>query len=170
MRPASIVMTGPLTKGSPQMRCVQWNEIVQAFAAYASNQPFAMSISRGYTNRRSQHMDAPAFDRLVQTGRERLVSVVQKKFVVLIAREGLPQLLQSPLRRRMLGDIEVEQTSRSDLEGNEYIKDTEAYPHGNEEVASDNSICMVPDERRPALVVTATRARRLLDVFSHRAW
>jgi hypothetical protein len=70
----------------------------------------------------------------------------------------------------MLGDIEVEQTPRSDLEGNEYIKNTEAYRDGNEEVASDNSICVVPDEGGPALVVTATRARRLLDVFSHRAW
>ena len=85
-----------------------------------------MSVGGGHTNRRSQYVDAPAFDRLIQTGRERLVSIVQQKLVVLIARKGFPQLLQSPLRSRMLGDIEVKQTSGSDLKGNEYIKDTEA--------------------------------------------
>jgi hypothetical protein len=47
MRPASIVVIGPLTKGSPQMSGVQRNEIVPAFATYASNQPFAMSIGEG---------------------------------------------------------------------------------------------------------------------------
>ena len=88
MRPASIVVPGPLTKGSPHVRCVQWDEIVQAFASYASNQPFAMSVGGGHTNRRSQYVDAPAFDRLIQTGRERLVSIVQKKLVVLIARKA----------------------------------------------------------------------------------
>lgn len=95
---------------------------------------------------------------------------MQKKLVVLIARKRFRQLLQSPLRRRMLRDIEVEQTPGSDLEGNEYIKDTEAYRDGNEEVASDNSICMVPDKRGPALVVTATRAWRLSNVPSNGAW
>jgi len=85
-----------------------------------------MSISGGRTNRRSQYVNAPAFDRLIQTGRERLVSIVEQKLVVPIAGKGFPQLLQGPLRGWMLGDIEVEQTSRSDLEGNEYIQDAEA--------------------------------------------
>ena len=97
------------------------------------------------------------------------MSIVQKKLVVLIARKGFPQLLQSPFRRRVFGEVEVKQPPRSDLKGDEYIKDTEAYRHGNEEVASDNSICMVPDERRPALVLAAMRAWCLLDVFSNRA-
>lgn len=68
----------------------------------------------------------------------------------------------------MLGDIEVKQTSGSDLKGNEYIKDTEACRYGNEELASDNSTCVTPDERRPALILTAMRAWRLLDVLSNR--
>jgi len=51
MRPATVLVRNPLTKGSPQLRFVQWDEIVQAFAAYASNQPFAMSVGGGRTNR-----------------------------------------------------------------------------------------------------------------------
>ena len=98
------------------------------------------------------------------------MSIVQKKLVVLIARKRFPQLLQSPLRRRMFRDIEVKQTSGADLKGNESIKDTEAHRYGNEEVASDNSICMVPDEGGPALIVVAMWAWRLPNVFSNRAW
>ena len=112
-------------------------------------------------------MDAPALDRFIQTGRERLVSIVQQKLVILIARKGFPQLLEGPLRRRVFGDIEMKQTSGSELESNEYIKDTEAYRHGNEEVAGDNALCMVPEERRPALILSATTARRLPNVFSN---
>ena len=62
--------------------------------------------------------------------------IMQKEFVILIARQGFPQLLQSPFRRRVFSDVEVKQTPRSDLKGDEYIKDTEAYRHGNEEVGS----------------------------------
>jgi hypothetical protein len=60
----------------------------------------------------------------------------------------------------MFSDIEVKQTLRPELESNEYIKDMEAYRHGNEEVASDNTMCMIPEERRPALILSVTRARR----------
>jgi hypothetical protein len=70
----------------------------------------------------------------------------------------------------VFGDIEVEQTSGSELESNKYIKDTEAYRHGNEEVASDHAMYMVPEERRPALILAATTARRLPNVFSNRMW
>jgi hypothetical protein len=66
----------------------------------------------------------------------------------------------------MIRDIEMKQTSGSDLERNEYIKDTEAHRHRNEEVAGDNPVCMIPDESRPALILAATRARGSFDVFS----
>ena len=56
------------------------------------------------------------------------------------------------------------------LKRNEYKEDTEAYRHGNEEVAGDNSACVVLDERRPTLILAAMRSWRLPDVFSNRAW
>ena len=98
------------------------------------------------------------------------ISVVQQVAIGIVKPDRLPQLLQRPLRSRMFGDIEMKQTSGSDLERNEYIKDTEAYRHGNEEVAVDNSVCMVAEEGGPALILAAARAQRLPDVFSNRAW
>ena len=49
----------------------------------------------------------------------------------------------------MFGDIEMYETSGSDFEGNEYIKDTEAGRHRHKEVASYNTVRMIPDEGRP---------------------
>jgi hypothetical protein len=59
--------------------------------------------------------------------REHLVPIVQQKLVMLIAQKSFTYLLQSPLRRWVVGDIEVKQTSRSDLKSDECIKDAEMY-------------------------------------------
>ena len=69
----------------------------------------------------------------------------------------------------MICNVEMKQTSGSNLEGNEYIMDTEAYRHRDEEVAGDNALCMVPDESGRTLIRAAARAQRSFDVFSNRA-
>ena len=47
----------------------------------------------------------------------------------------------------MLGDIEMHQTSGSDLECDEYIQDAEAGRYGDKEVASYNVVRMISEER-----------------------
>jgi len=70
--------------------------------------------------------------------------IMEEELTIHDRREHFSQLLQSPFRRRMFGDIEMYKTSGSDLESNEYIKDTEeAGRHGNEEVASYNIMRMI---------------------------
>jgi hypothetical protein len=66
----------------------------------------------------------------------------------------------------MFGDIEMYETSGSDFEGNEYIKDTEAGRHRHKEVASYNTVRMIPDEGRPPLVPRPAWVRLLLDVLA----
>jgi hypothetical protein len=51
----------------------------------------------------------------------------------------------------MFSDIEMYETSGSDFEGNEYIKDTEAGRHRHKEVASYDTVRMIPEEGRPVL-------------------
>lgn len=147
MRAASIVMSHPLTKNSPKMRCIEWDDIVQAFATDRPNQPFAMGIGRRHSNRRPQNVDTPALYRLVQTGRERLVSIMQEEFIIAIAGKRFAELLKSPVCRRMSGDIEMNQTSGPDLRSNEYIKDAEVCRDGNEEITRNDFASMVPEKR-----------------------
>ena len=86
-------MTRPLTQDSSQVQCVEWDQVVQAFATYSANQTFAMSIGGRCTNGRSQDGDTPALDLFVEVSRERFMSIVQKEFTILIAGQRFSQLL-----------------------------------------------------------------------------
>ena len=98
-------MTHPLTKGSSQVRCIERNDIVQAFTTDRADQPFTMGVGRGHSDWRSQNLDAPTLYFLIKTARESLVPIMKQKLVILIAGKRLSQLLQSPIGSWMFGDI-----------------------------------------------------------------
>src|SRR5919199_4448051 len=103
MRTATIVVTGPLTKRSSQVRCIERNDIVQAFTTDRADQPFAMGVGGGHSDWCSQDLDAPAFYFLVEAARESLVSIMKQKLVILIAGKHLSQPLQSAIRIWVFG-------------------------------------------------------------------
>jgi hypothetical protein len=90
------------------------------------------------------------------------VPIVQEKLVILVARKCFPQLLQSPLSSGMFSDVDMNETSGSDLERDEHIQNAEACRHGNEEVASYRLAGMIAEKGGPALVFRSERARRRL--------
>ena len=69
----------------------------------------------------------------------------------------------------MLGDIEMYQTSGSDLEGNEYIQDAEAGRYENKEVASYDLVRIISEERGPPLAARSRWAWLALNVLADRA-
>jgi hypothetical protein len=107
MRASAIVMANPLTKDSSQMRCVEWDDIVQTFATDGSNQAFTMSVGGRHANGRFQDVDAPAPNLTIQTSGESLVPIMKNKLAVLIAWKRVPQLLKCPFGREMFGYVEV---------------------------------------------------------------
>lgn len=70
----------------------------------------------------------------------------------MIERRELTELLGGPLRRGMRGHIRVKNPPRTDLHCNEDVQDAERSGHGNEEVAGNNGIRMIPHKVGPALV------------------
>ena len=80
------------------------------------------------------------------------------------------KLLDRPLRRGMLGDIPVEDPTRTDLEDDEHIEDAEAGGHHREEVTGHDRVRMIPHKRRPALgSPPAVRRAQTPDIPTHRA-
>jgi hypothetical protein len=65
---------------------------------------------------------------------------------------ALEPLLQSPLCCRMLGRIEMNQTSRSDFQGDKHINDAKGGGHRGEEIASHDGLGVILQESGPALV------------------
>ena len=141
--------------------CVaEYDDIVQAFAAYRPNQPFTMSIGGRHPNRRSQHVDAPTLHFCIEAGRESLMPIVKEKLAIGVAGKRFPELLQGPVSCRMRGHVEVNQTPGPDLESDEYIEDTEAYRDCDKEIAGDNLMRMIAEKSCPALILRSMRSRR----------
>ena len=83
-----------------------------------------MSIRRGRSHWRTQHSHTQGLNLVIQFSRETPLSIVNEEAIAVIAWKCLSQLLKRPLGGGVLGDVEVEDASRSDLHGDKYIKDT----------------------------------------------
>jgi hypothetical protein len=72
-----------------------------------------------------QYVPAHRHDRPVHRGRKDAVSIVEDEPVGCLRGDDPAKLLDRPLRRRMLGDVPVEDPTRADLEDEEHIEDAE---------------------------------------------
>jgi hypothetical protein len=126
-----------------------------------------MSVGGGHANGRFQHLDIPALDFLIQAGRESLVPVVKQKLMITISRKRFPELLKCPLSRRMLGHVEVHDPSRSNLECNKDVENTEVRCDGKEEVARDDAVGMIVEKGRPTLIFRPTGPGWLVEVLTN---
>jgi hypothetical protein len=66
-------------------------------------------------------------------------------------REDLPELLEGPRGGRVRRGIDVEQAATVDLKRHEDIEDPERRGDYDTEVAGDERLGVIPDERRPPL-------------------
>ena len=80
------------------------------------------------------------------------MSVVQQKLVFSIPWQRYPQLLHSPVRGRMFRGIEMNQPSRTDLQGHKHINHAKANRHYGEEITSYDGVGVIFQEGGPALV------------------
>src|SRR5882762_4994004 len=68
-----------------------------------------------------------------------------------ISGDALSKLLQRPISSRMLGYIEVKNTSACEFNDHEHIDQLESCRHDDEKVAGNDRFSMVAHERHPAL-------------------
>ena len=85
-----------------------------------------------------------------------------------IVPERIAQLLARPARTRVRCDVAVNQSPRLMLDDYEHVQETKRARYGNEEVAGDDGLRMVLEERRPALVASGIPGRGSREVFPHR--
>ena len=97
------------------------------------------------------------------------MSIVEQKLVILISGQRFARLLQRPLCGRVFGRIEMNQTSRSDLQGHKHIKQAKGGGYDGKEIASYDGFGMIFQEDGPVLVPRSTWPRLLLDVFGDSA-
>ena len=69
----------------------------------------------------------------------------------MIARNGLPQLLERPFRRRMSRHIAMQNTAASDLQGHEHEQNPETRGHYHQKIAGYDALSMIADKGLPRL-------------------
>jgi hypothetical protein len=129
--------------------------LVQAFSSNRSNQPLAEGICMRCPDRRFDGGNPEVLDRLVELRRKGGMSIVNQETICMVTRNGFAKLLQGPLRRGMLGHIEVNDATRADLDQHQYVEDTKAGGDGDHEIAGHDRLCMIVDERVPGFAMLA---------------
>ena len=153
-----------------QVSFIDGNEIIQTFASNGPNKSFAEGICFGRSNRGSDRPHAEILQRRIKRGRENGIAIVNDEFVRMRIGEDLPELLRGPFGGRMTRHVEVQNPPRSDLHRYEYIEDLKGRGDRHEEVAGHDSLGMVPNKRRPALVVASASGPLLRQVLPNGPW
>jgi hypothetical protein len=79
------------------------------------------------------HAEAPQFG--VEIRGKDPITIMENETIGVVKGQELAKLLGSPLRRRMRGDITVQDPPRTDLHGGKYIQNPKVCGDGNEEIA-----------------------------------
>ena len=106
-RPALVVVGNPFGQDPAQVFLTQRDHEIQALTTYRAHQPFAVGIRLWCPRRGAQHAQPKCFELVVYLRRNDRVAVANEKAVGMIAGNRLPELLQSPLRRWVRGEIAV---------------------------------------------------------------
>ena len=121
------------------MRFIQGNQPIQALSANGADDAFTNRIGRRTLRRGLEYFDPEPHDGSVEMLGKNAVSIVQQVFVPLQSNR-LPQLLQRPSRRRVRGDITMNQASTVMLDDHEYIQLSKGDRDGEEKVTGNDPL------------------------------
>src|SRR4029077_6316416 len=82
-------------------------------------------------------------------------------------RRRRPELLQGPLRRRVGGDVVMEDSPSAQFHDHEYVKGAKSGRNHNEEVTRHDPLGMVMDEGQPTLLWIGRAHRAVAQVLLH---
>ncbi len=102
-----VVKVLPAPQDSPEMVFRERDEEVEAFSSIGADEALTKSIGLGRFRRSSEDSEAEILDGGAEAFRIDAVPVDNEKAVGMFTRDGFAELLQRPLRSRMVGDVGV---------------------------------------------------------------
>lgn len=100
-------MRHPLGEDSPQMLLVERDHEIHTLAANCANHAFAIGICLWSADRRCENAEVHRLQRSIYGAGVDSVAVVNHETVRVVAGHARPELLRSPLVRRVLGYVPV---------------------------------------------------------------
>ncbi len=123
MRAPTIVVRDPFAKDPSEMALVEWDQPVQTLPPHRADQALAKGVRLWRPHGRLQHSSSHRRDRSVDLSRIDPVTVVQHESVPGLGCDDGAELLDGPVRSRMLGHIPVDDPPRADFKNDEDIED-----------------------------------------------
>ena len=108
MRPAPVIVDGPISNSPLQMTFVEWHQEVQTLPAKAP----AQSLAHRARLRRSHRCPQNSYTQVRETDidflREDAIPIVNEEAVGMIAGQRFPELLQAPVQSIVLLKIKAQ--------------------------------------------------------------
>src|SRR5947208_2981134 len=96
---------------------------------------------------RVQHPQSKSFELLVHLCREDRITVMDQEAVGMIAGDRFAKLLQGPGCRWMRGDVAMHDAPCPDLHQEKHIESSEPSGYHDQEIAGDDTLGVIADER-----------------------
>ena len=132
------------------MSFVEDDDMIEVLAADGSDKAFAVRILPGRPWRTHDFFDVHVVDAISKDRTVDGITITNQKSRHLIEWERFNDLLRGPLRRRMSGDVEVDEVTSIMTEHDESEQDAERRRRNGEEVDSDDVLDVVVQEGAPS--------------------
>ena len=147
----TVVMRNPLRKNRPQMPLVERHHPIETLAPCCSDEALTMRVRLRRTHWRRQHLERHQLKGLVHGRREDAIAIMDEKTIPAIQRQTVPELLDRPFRRGVIGEIPLHDPAGADVEEDEDVQPLKGGRHHDEEVAGEDGAGMIAQERGPRL-------------------
>ena len=117
------------------MPFVKWNHPIETFPPCRPDEAFTVRIRLRRTYRRLQHLECHRPQGRVYGRREDAIAIMDEKAIRAIQRQTVPELLDRPFRRGVIGEIPVHDPSAADVEEDEDVQPLKRGRYHDEEVA-----------------------------------
>ena len=129
------------------MPFIQWDQVVQGLSPDRTVHSLANRIGLWAPIRCLQYAHTQADYRLIQLLGEDSISVVNEKTIAVVRWNGFSQLLERPLSRRVLSDIDMNDAPRTMLYHNQHVQQSKCSRYGHKEITGDDDLSVVPHKR-----------------------
>src|SRR5579872_6115140 len=122
VRAVFVVVGDVFTPKSPEMSIIQRDYLIEQFAANTADPTFRYSVLPRAPHTRANGFQATRLQKFEHVAAKLGVTVEQDVPVGTWKRQGFAQLLYNPIARRVLRDIEVQDTPATVLDDKEAVK------------------------------------------------
>lgn len=170
MGSAAIVIGNEFTDSRPKMSLVDRNDEIQTFSPNGADDPFAEGIGGRRSDWSPESTDSKVSKRGVDRLREDGVAIMNHKSILMVIGQKFAELLNRPFGGGMIGYVDMQNPTGTNIHHHEDVEDTKSRGDGNEEIAGNCGLRMVTNERRPSLITSRTAMRIGTQIFPYGSW